>query len=55
MPIETEAVVPYDGASGTDWWVDPKEELAVVHLRARTIRWHNRKKINALVYHAIID
>ena len=24
----------WPGASGTDWWVDPKEELAVVYLSA---------------------
>jgi CubicO group peptidase (beta-lactamase class C family) len=47
----------WPGASGTDWWVDPKEELAVVYLSAAPgpIRWHYRQKINALVYQAIID
>ena len=57
MPVETEAVVPYVGAGGTDWWVDPKEELAVVYLSAAPgpIRWHYRQKINALVYQAIVD
>jgi CubicO group peptidase (beta-lactamase class C family) len=47
----------WPGASGTDWWVDPKEELAVVYMAAAPgpIRWHYRQKINALVYHAIID
>ena len=47
----------WPGANGTDWWVDPKEELAVVYLSAAPgpIRWHCRKKINALVYQAIID
>ena len=45
------------GASGTDWWVDPKEELAVVYLSAAPgpLRWHYRQKINALVYQAITD
>ena len=47
----------WPGASGTDWWVDPKEELAVVYLSAAPgpLRWHYRQKINALVYQAIID
>jgi CubicO group peptidase (beta-lactamase class C family) len=47
----------WPGASGTDWWVDPKEELAVVYLSAAPgpIRWHYRQKINALVYQAIIE
>ena len=45
------------GASGTDWWVDPKEELVVVYLSAAPgpIRWHYRQKINALVYQAMIE
>jgi CubicO group peptidase (beta-lactamase class C family) len=47
----------WPGASGTDWWVDPKEDLTVVYLSAAPgpIRWHYRQKINALVYQAIID
>jgi len=47
----------WPGASGTDWWVDPKEDLAVVYLSAAPgpIRWHYRQKINALVYQAIIE
>jgi CubicO group peptidase (beta-lactamase class C family) len=47
----------WPGASGTDWWVDPKEELAVVYLSAAPgpIRWHYRQKINALVYSAMIE
>jgi CubicO group peptidase (beta-lactamase class C family) len=47
----------WPGASGTDWWVDAKEELAVVYMAAAPgpIRWHYRQKINALVYQAIID
>jgi CubicO group peptidase (beta-lactamase class C family) len=47
----------WPGASGTDWWVDPKEELAVVYMSAAPgpLRWHYRQKINALVYQAIID
>jgi CubicO group peptidase (beta-lactamase class C family) len=47
----------WPGASGTDWWVDPREELAVVYLSAAPgpIRWHYRQKINALVYQAIVE
>jgi CubicO group peptidase (beta-lactamase class C family) len=47
----------WPGASGTDWWADPKEELAVVYLSAAPgpIRWTYRQKINALVYQAIAD
>jgi CubicO group peptidase (beta-lactamase class C family) len=47
----------WPGASGTDWWVDPKEELVVVYLSAAPgpLRWHYRQKINALVYQAIAD
>jgi CubicO group peptidase (beta-lactamase class C family) len=47
----------WPGASGTDWWVDPKEELAVVYVSAAPgpIRWHYRQTINALVYQAIVD
>ena len=47
----------WPGASGTDWWADPKEELVVVYLSAAPgpIRWHYRQKINALVYQALAD
>src|ERR1700731_3333104 len=47
----------WPGASGTDWWADPKEELVVVYLSAAPgpIRWHYRQKINALVYQAIME
>jgi CubicO group peptidase (beta-lactamase class C family) len=47
----------WPGASGTDWWVDPKEELAVVYLSAAPgpIRWVYRQKINALVYQALMN
>jgi CubicO group peptidase (beta-lactamase class C family) len=47
----------WPGASGTNWWADPKEEMAVVFM-AHTpgpIRWHYRQVINALVYQAIVD
>lgn len=45
----------WPGSTGTDWWADPKEELAVVYLSAAPgpIRWYYRQKINALVYQAI--
>jgi CubicO group peptidase (beta-lactamase class C family) len=47
----------WPGASGTDWWADPKEELVVVYMSAAPgpIRWHYRQTINALVYQSIID
>ncbi len=47
----------WPGASGTNWWVDPKEQLAVVFM-AQTpgaLRWHYRQVINALVEQAIVD
>jgi CubicO group peptidase (beta-lactamase class C family) len=47
----------WPGASGTDWWVDPKEDLVVIYLSAAPgpLRWHYRQEINALVYQAIVD
>ncbi len=47
----------WPGASGTNWWADPKEELAVVFMANSPgpIRWHYRQLINALVYQAIVD
>jgi CubicO group peptidase (beta-lactamase class C family) len=47
----------WPGITGTNWWADPKEELAVVFLSHSpgTIRWHYRQVINALVYQAIVD
>jgi CubicO group peptidase (beta-lactamase class C family) len=47
----------WPGASGTNWWADPKEELAVVFMAHSpgSIRWHYRQVINALVYQAITD
>jgi CubicO group peptidase (beta-lactamase class C family) len=47
----------WSGASGTDFWVDPKEGLAVVYMAAAPgpIRWHYRRLINALVYQSIAD
>ena len=50
-------VYTWSGASGTDFWVDPKEQLVVVFMSAGpgSIRWHYRRLINALVYQAIVD
>ena len=47
----------WPGASGTNWWADPKEELAVVFMAHSPgpIRWHYRQVINALVYQSIMD
>jgi len=44
-------------ASGTNWWADPREGLAVVFMAHSPgpIRWHYRQTINALVYQAIVD
>ena len=49
--------VNWPGASGTDWWVDPKEDLVVVYMSAAPgpLRWHYRQVINALVYQSLID
>jgi CubicO group peptidase (beta-lactamase class C family) len=47
----------WSGASGTLFWVDPKEELAVVYM-AQTpgaIRAHYRQVLPALVLQAIVD
>jgi CubicO group peptidase (beta-lactamase class C family) len=47
----------WPGASGTNWWVDPREELVVVFM-AHTpgpIRWKYRQMVNALVYQALAD
>ena len=47
----------WSGAQGTLFWVDPKEELAVVYL-AQTpgaIRAHYRQAIATLVQQAIVD
>ena len=47
----------WPGAYGTNWFADPKEQLAVVFM-AQTpgpIRWHYRYLVNALVNQAIID
>jgi len=47
----------WGGAAGTNFWVDPKEQLVVVFM-AHTpgpMRLHYRKVINALVLQAIVD
>jgi CubicO group peptidase (beta-lactamase class C family) len=45
----------WPGASGTNWWADPKEELAVVFMAQSPgpIRWHYRQLINVLVLQAL--
>jgi CubicO group peptidase (beta-lactamase class C family) len=47
----------WPGASGTNCWADPHEELAVVWMAQSPgpIRWKYRQMINALVYQAIVD
>jgi CubicO group peptidase (beta-lactamase class C family) len=47
----------WPGASGANWWVDPKEELVVVWMAHSpgTIRWKYRQMISALVYQALVD
>jgi CubicO group peptidase (beta-lactamase class C family) len=47
----------WPGASGTNWWADPHEELAVVWMAHSPgpIRWKYRQMINAMVYQAIVD
>ncbi len=47
----------WPGATGTNWWADPREELAVVWMAYTpgSLRWKYRELINALVYQAIID
>ena len=47
----------WPGASGTNWWADPREELVVVFMAHTpgTIRWHYRELVAALVNQAIVD
>jgi CubicO group peptidase (beta-lactamase class C family) len=47
----------WSGATGTNFWVDPKEQLVVVFMAATPgpLRWHYRRVINALVLAAIVD
>jgi CubicO group peptidase (beta-lactamase class C family) len=45
----------WPGAGGTNWWADPREDMAVVYMSVTPgpVRWHYRRLINALVYQAI--
>jgi CubicO group peptidase (beta-lactamase class C family) len=47
----------WPGASGTNWWADPREDMVVVFMAQTpgTIRWHYRQVIAAMVNRAIID
>jgi CubicO group peptidase (beta-lactamase class C family) len=49
----------WGGAFGTNFWVDPKEELVVVYLAHNPgsidLRRHYRQTLGALVYSALID
>ena len=47
----------WPGAGGTNWWGDPREDMAVVYMAVTPgpIRWHYRQLVNALVYQAIAD
>lgn len=47
----------WGGAYGTCFWVDPKEEMAVVFMAATpgALRLHNRQLITSLVLQAIAD
>jgi CubicO group peptidase (beta-lactamase class C family) len=47
----------WPGASGTNWWADPREELVVVWMAQSpgSIRWKYRQMVNALVYQALAD
>src|SRR5262249_22734172 len=47
----------WPGASGTNWWADPREELTVVWMAHSpgSIRWKYRQMINERVYQALVD
>jgi CubicO group peptidase (beta-lactamase class C family) len=47
----------WSGAFGTTFWVDPKDELAVVFMAQAPglVRQHYRRMINSLVYQAIVE
>jgi CubicO group peptidase (beta-lactamase class C family) len=47
----------WPGATGTNWWADPKEDLVVVWMAETpgALRWKYRQMIDALVYQAIAD
>ncbi len=49
--------IAWPGASGTDWWADPQEDLVVVWMAHSpgAIRWRFRQVISALVYQALVD
>jgi CubicO group peptidase (beta-lactamase class C family) len=55
--MESVGTFSWPGASGTNWWVDPREELTVVWMAHTpgSKRWHYRQVINAMVYAALID
>jgi CubicO group peptidase (beta-lactamase class C family) len=45
----------WPGMGGTNWWADPREDMAVVFMAVTPgpIRWHYRQLINAMVYQAL--
>jgi len=45
----------WPGAGGTNWWADPREDMAVVFMAVTPgpQRWHYRRLINSLVYQAL--
>ena len=45
----------WPGMGGTNWWADPREDMAVVFMAVTPgpIRWHYRQLINALVNQAL--
>jgi CubicO group peptidase (beta-lactamase class C family) len=47
----------WPGASGTNWWADPREHLIVVWMAYTpgALRWKYREMINALVYQAVVN
>jgi CubicO group peptidase (beta-lactamase class C family) len=47
----------WPGASGTNWWADPQEQLVVVFMSHAPgpARWHYRQLLAAMVNQAIID
>ena len=47
----------WPGANGTNWWVDPREELVVVWMAHSpgSVRWKFRQVISGLVYSSLLD
>jgi CubicO group peptidase (beta-lactamase class C family) len=47
----------WPGAGATDWWVDPKEELAVTCLStaAGPLRWHSSPEDQRAGHQAMVD